>query len=55
MMRDPETGATLVVTNQGSTTGGIASAMIFARIADLLFPDRGVASLAPPAIATPTP
>jgi D-alanyl-D-alanine carboxypeptidase len=55
MMRDPETGATLVVTNQGSTTGGIASAMIFARIADLLFPDRGFAALAPPAIATPTP
>jgi len=56
MMQDPETGTTLVVVaNQGSTTGGIASAIIFARIADLLFPDRGLAALVPPAIATPTP
>ena len=56
MMRDPETGATLVVvTNLGNTSGGIASAIIFAKIADLLFPDRGLAALVPPAIATPTP
>ena len=56
MMRDPETGATLVVvTNQGSTTGGIASVIIFGEITDLLFPDRGFASLVPPSIATPTP
>lgn len=56
MMHDPETGATLVVvTNQGNTTGGTASVIIFARIADLLFPGRGLATLVPPAIATPTP
>ena len=56
MMHDPETSATLmVVTNLGSTTGGIASVIIFAKIADLLFPDRGLAALVPPAIATPTP
>ena len=56
MMRDPETGATLVVvTNQGSTTGGIASVIIFGEITDLLFPDRGFASLVPPSIATSTP
>jgi hypothetical protein len=44
-----------VVTNQGSTTGGIASVIIFGEITDLLFPDRGFASLVPPSIATPTP
>jgi D-alanyl-D-alanine carboxypeptidase len=56
MMRDPETGATLVVvTNQGSTTGGIASVIIFGEITDLLFPDRGLVSLVPLSIATPTP
>jgi D-alanyl-D-alanine carboxypeptidase len=58
MMHEPETGAALVVvTNLGSTTGGVASAIIFAKIADLLFPDRGLAALVPPApaIATPTP
>ena len=56
MMHDPETGATLVVVaNLGSTVGGIASVIIFAEIADLLFPGRGFASLVPPPTATPAP
>ena len=54
MMHDPGTRATIVlVTNLGSTTGGIASVIIFAEIADLLFPERGFAALVPPPAATP--
>jgi D-alanyl-D-alanine carboxypeptidase len=56
MMHDPKTGSTIVVvTNLGSTTGGIASVIIFAKIADLLFRDRGFLSLVPTPRATPTP
>lgn len=56
MMRDPAAGATLVVvSNLSATLGGLASVIIFAEIADLLFPDRGFASLAPSPVATPVP
>jgi D-alanyl-D-alanine carboxypeptidase len=56
LMRDPETDATIVlVTNLGDTHGGIASVIIFAEIAEMLFPDRGFAALLSALTATPTP
>ena len=59
MMHDPETGTTLVVvTNLGTTVGthgSMASVLIFAAIANLLFPGRGFGSLVPPPVATPMP
>jgi D-alanyl-D-alanine carboxypeptidase len=55
VMHDPPSGTTLaVVATLGDTQGSPAGGRIFAQIADLLFPHRGFAALAP-APATPAP
>lgn len=46
MMQDPESRATIILfDNMGTTEGDKASGLIFAKIADLLFPGRGFDAL----------